>query len=59
MSITLFPKMNFPFTYAVLWISTLHPYVISIGEEFSMVSETLDDSSAYHYFLFILVNQAS
>ena len=45
--------MNFPFPYAVLQISTLHLYVISIGGEFSLVSVTLDHSSAFHYVLFV------
>ena len=45
--------MNFPFPDAVLWISTFHFYVVSIGEEFSLVSVTLDHSSAFHYLLVV------
>ena len=61
MSIILFPNTNFHFPCAVLQISTLHIYVISMGEEFSLVSVTLDHSSAFHYLLlvwlhYILIN---
>ena len=45
--------MNFPFPYAVLRISTLYLYVISIGEEFSLVSVTLDHSTAFNHLLFV------
>ena len=41
LSIILFPKTNFPFPYALLRISALHLYVISIWEGFSFLGISL------------------